>query len=239
MRRWLFICVCTLLLWGCGAAEITPEPTLEARPTSVPTEAVAEEPAARPTTDTSAAQPIDPVLPVCADVPQYPAEPELTIDPAQEYQATLKTAKGDVVIRLFPEYAPRTVNSFVFLAREGYYDNVSFHRVLPGFVAQTGDPSGSGMCGPGYEFANEYDPASDLDYSRAGIVGMANSGPNTNGSQFFITYANAGLPPQDYTIFGEVVEGMDVLQEITPRDPQLDPTAAEGDLLYTIEISEQ
>ena len=140
------------------------------------------------------------------------------------------------MIELAAKYAPRTVNSFVFLARQGFYDNVTFHRVIPGFVAQTGDPTGTGAGGPGYEFPNEYDPASKFDYERAGVVGMANAGPGTNGSQFFISYGAIGLDPAAYTVFGQVTEGQDVLEQITPRDPGAATTP--GDTLLTVVIEE-
>jgi cyclophilin family peptidyl-prolyl cis-trans isomerase len=167
------------------------------------------------------------------DGPQYAAPPPMSIDPSQPYLAIVKTSQGSFCIELFAELAPQTVNSFVFLAQEGFYDGVLFHRVLPGFVAQTGDPTGSGFGGPGYRFDDEIN--ADLLHDGAGIVSMANSGPNTNGSQFFITYD--ALPNLDgkHTIFGQVVEGMDVVESLRPRDPQRDPYAS-ADLIETITI---
>jgi cyclophilin family peptidyl-prolyl cis-trans isomerase len=135
--------------------------------------------------------------------------PEMEIDPGKQYSATVRTSEGDITIRLLAGEAPKTVNNFVFLARQGYYDNVIFHRVINGFMIQTGDPTGTGRGGPGYTFADE--PVKRR-YSR-GIVAMANAGPNTNGSQFFIMHANAPLPPS-YTIFGEVTGGMDAVDKI-------------------------
>ena len=123
---------------------------------------------------------------------QYSAPPEMVIDPSKRYTATISTDNGDIVIELFADKAPRTVNNFVFLAREGYYDGVTFHRVIKGFMAQGGDPTGSGSGGPGYKFADEFHPA--LKHDSAGILSMANAGPGTNGSQFFITYGGDAAP---------------------------------------------
>ena len=117
------------------------------------------------------------------------------------------------MIQLYADQAPLAVNSFVFLAKQGWFDGVTFHRVIPGFVAQTGDPSGTGKGGPGYFFKNE---VSDLRYDKPGVVGMANSGPDTNGSQFFITYAPQPSLDGSYTIFGQVIQGMDVVENLTP-----------------------
>ncbi len=129
---------------------------------------------------------------------QYSAPPEMVIDPSKRYTATINTDKGDIVIELFADKAPRTVNNFVFLARDGFYDGVTFHRVIDGFMAQGGDPTGTGSGGPGYKFADEFHPA--LKHDGAGILSMANAGPDTNGSQFFITHgadartSTAGTP---------------------------------------------
>ncbi len=170
---------------------------------------------------------------------QYSECPPVVIDQNKEYTAILNTEKGDIKIRLFADKAPLAVNSFVFLSREGYYDGVTFHRVLEDFVAQTGDPSGTGSGGPGYVFANEI--SADLKYDRPGLVGMANSGPDTNGSQFFITYK--ALPTLDgsYTLFGEVIDGMDVVKQLTLRDPAkaLGQTLPPGDRILTISIEEK
>lgn len=136
--------------------------------------------------------------------------PALQIDPAQSYTATIETDKGAITIELLASAAPLTVNNFVFLAKEGYYTNVPFHRIIKGFMIQTGDPTGTGSGGPGYRFADE--PVA-LRYTR-GIVAMANAGPDTNGSQFFIVHgADVGLPP-NYTIFGRVTAGDDVVDAI-------------------------
>jgi len=168
---------------------------------------------------------------------QFKACPAQVIHPNKEYAATLHTAKGDIVIQLFADKAPATVNSFVFLAQNGWFDNISFHRVIPGFVAQTGDPSGTGMGNPGYYINNEIDPT--LRYDREGVVGMANSGPDTNGSQFFITLAPAPHLDGSYTIFGQVIEGMDVVKSLSARDPQPGETLPPGDELLSVTIEEK
>jgi peptidylprolyl isomerase len=168
----------------------------------------------------------------------YAAEPPMTIDPAKTYTATVKTERGDFKIHLRPDLAPHHVNSFVFLAREGYFDHNTFHRVLPGFVAQTGDPTGRGDGGPGYLLNDEFTTAVKFD---RGIVGMARTtANNTAGSQWFVTYGRAQASGLDgkYTIFGEVTEGMDVVDCITPRDPGRNPNAPAGDKIISITIDE-
>jgi cyclophilin family peptidyl-prolyl cis-trans isomerase/protein-disulfide isomerase len=166
---------------------------------------------------------------------QYTACPPMVIDPAKQYEATMETEKGEVTIKLFADKAPLAVNSFVFLAREGWFNNVTFHRVLPGFVAQGGDPSGSGFGGPGYVFKLEN---TDTAFDRAGLLAMANSGPDTNGSQFFITYAAADNLNGGYTLFGEVTAGMDVVEKLTPRDPESAEGLPPGDKILSVTISE-
>jgi len=167
---------------------------------------------------------------------QYAAAPPMTIDTSKQYLATVKMEKGgEFVIELFANKAPVTVNSFIFLAREGYFDGVTFHRVLDGFMAQAGDPTGTGGGGPGYQFENE---DSDLVFDRAGMVAMANAGRDTNGSQFFITFAPAQQLNGDYTIFGQVISGMDVVNGITRRDPLQNPDFT-GDMITSITISEK
>ena len=143
----------------------------------------------------------------------YSSPPPMTIDQNKIYTATIKTDYGDIVIQLLPKNAPLAVNNFVFLARQGFYNGVKFHRVIKGFMIQSGDPTGTGMGGPGYKFADEL--PTTLDYV-PGTLAMANAGANTNGSQFFITLgdmSNGGLK-KNYTIFGEVTNGMDVVQKI-------------------------
>jgi cyclophilin family peptidyl-prolyl cis-trans isomerase len=146
---------------------------------------------------------------------QWSTPPAMQLAEGVGYTATLHTNKGDITIDLLREDAPKTVNNFVFLAREGFYDGVPFHRVISGFMIQTGDPTGTGTGGPGYRFEDEpvrrrYD---------AGTVAMANAGPNTNGSQFFIMHTSYQLPP-NYTIFGQVSDGLEVVDAIarTPVD---------------------
>jgi len=141
---------------------------------------------------------------------QWSSAPKMSIDQNKQYTATIKTNFGDIVVQLFPKDAPLAVNNFVFLARQGYYDGVKFHRVVKGFVIQSGDPTGTGMGDPGYKFADE---KLTRDYI-AGTLAMANSGANTNGSQFFITLDNLTTLPKKYTIFGLVTSGFDVVKKI-------------------------
>jgi cyclophilin family peptidyl-prolyl cis-trans isomerase len=148
---------------------------------------------------------------------QWSKPPEMQIDPKKKYKAHMETDKGIMVIELFADKAPRTVNNFVFLAREGYYEGVMFHRVISNFMAQGGDPTGRGSGGPGYQFADEFHPS--LRHDKPGILSMANAGPNTNGSQFFITHGPTPHLDNRHAVFGQVVEGMDVLMSIPPRDP--------------------
>ncbi|MGC1378198.1 MAG: peptidylprolyl isomerase [Anaerolineales bacterium] len=149
---------------------------------------------------------------------QWSTPPAMVIDPKKHYKATIQTDKGDMVIALFADKAPKTVNNFVFLAREGFYDGVIFHRVIPDFMVQGGDPTGTGRGGPGYRFGDEFHPS--LKHNKPGILSMANAGPGTNGSQFFITHVPTPHLDGRHAIFGEVVKGMDVLMSIPPRDPQ-------------------
>lgn len=168
---------------------------------------------------------------------QFTACPPMTVDPDASYQAIVETEKGNFVIDLFPDVAPMAVNSFIFLAENGWFDGITFHRVLDGFMAQTGDPSGTGYGNPGYRFSNETSP--ELVFDREGLVAMANVGPDSNGSQFFITYDAAPDLNGGYTIFGEIVEGMDVVRNITLRDPQSGEDLPPGDTLITITIERQ
>ena len=183
---------------------------------------------------------------------QYSAPPPMTIDPNGKYTATFHMEKGgEIVIELYAKEAPMTVNSFVFLAREGFYDGVTFHRVIPGFMAQGGDPTGTGTGGPGYTFESELTPLRRHD--GPGVLSMANAGGlATNGSQFFITFgATPGLDGYGpdgslkpcaaprvscHTVFGKVIEGMDVVKGISPRDPST--AASPGDVMTTIAIEE-
>lgn len=146
---------------------------------------------------------------------KYSKYPDMVIDPNKTYQAVIETDKGTITVDLFAKDAPKTVNSFVFLAREGFYDNVKFHRVIPGFVAQGGDPTGTGMGGPGYQFEDEPNQHKVV----AGALAMANAGPNTNGSQFFITYSAQPHLDGKHTVFGRVTSGLDVAQRLNPAEP--------------------
>jgi len=167
---------------------------------------------------------------------QYDSAPEMTIDPSKKYYATFIMENGGVFkAELYPAKSPITVNSFVFLARDGYFNGTTFHRVLEGFMAQGGDPTGTGMGGPGYTFVNE---DSDLTFDKPGVLAMANAGRDTNGSQFFITFVPTPQLNGGYTIFGQVVEGMDVVNNITRRDPMAKPNF-EGDKIVSVEISEE
>ena len=173
-----------------------------------------------------------------ADIPvaaQY-NEPPLNIDLTKQYFANLKMATGgEFVIQLYPDKAPKTVNSFIFLSCKGYFEGVTFHRVLEGFMAQGGDPTGTGSGGPGYQFENE---DSDLTFDKAGVVAMANAGRDTNGSQFFITFGPTPQLNGNFTIFGQVIDGMDVVNGITRRDPDQNPNF-QGDAIESVTITEQ
>jgi cyclophilin family peptidyl-prolyl cis-trans isomerase len=168
---------------------------------------------------------------------QYSECPPMLIDAGKSYTATIETEKGDIVLNLFPDVAPLAVNSFFFLAQEGWFDGVTFHRVLPGFMAQAGDPTGLGIGGPGYMFKNE--TSEDLVFDRAGLLAMANSGADTNGSQFFITYGPAEHLNGNFTIFGEVTKGMEVVESLTPRDPNQGTELPPGDAIISIKIKER
>ena len=148
---------------------------------------------------------------------QWSKPPEMQIDPKKKYKANMETDKGTMVIELFADKTPKTVNNFVFLAREGFYEGVPFHRVISNFMVQGGDPTGRGSGGPGYKFADEFHPS--LRHDKRGILSMANAGPNTNGSQFFITHGPTPHLDNHHTVFGQVVDGMEVLMSIPPRDP--------------------
>lgn len=167
---------------------------------------------------------------------EYRTAPALTIDPKKSYTATLHTVSGDVEVELFADRAPITVNNFVFLARDGFYDGVTFHRVIPDFMAQTGDPTGTGRGGPGYRFDDEKS-ALAIPHDSAGILSMANAGPNTNGSQIFITYGPTPHLNGRHAVFGKVSKGMDIIRRITPRDP--DRAAKPGDKIERITITEK
>jgi cyclophilin family peptidyl-prolyl cis-trans isomerase len=167
---------------------------------------------------------------------QYSAPPQMTIDPKKSYDATITTSKGDIVVHLLAGSAPVTVNNFVFLARDGFYDGVTSHRVIPGFMAQTGDPTASGAGGPGYTW-NDEESALRLKHDSEGTLSMANAGRNTNGSQFFITYGPTPHLDGKHAVFGRVTKGMDVLRQIAPRDPGR--AAQPGDAIQRVTIAEE
>ncbi|HEY2981429.1 MAG TPA: peptidylprolyl isomerase [Anaerolineales bacterium] len=148
---------------------------------------------------------------------QWKSAPAMQIDPKKKYKAKMETDKGTLVLDLYADKAPKTVNNFVFLAREGYYEGVIFHRVIANFMVQGGDPTGKGSGGPGYTFGDEFDPT--LKHDRPGVLSMANAGPGTNGSQFFITHVPTPHLDGKHSVFGQVVDGIDVLMSIPPRDP--------------------
>lgn len=156
---------------------------------------------------------------------QWTTPPAMLIDPNKKYTTTVVTERGSIVIELYPQHAPKTVNNFVFLAREGFYDGLIFHRVIRDFMIQGGDPTGSGRGGPGYKFEDETS-GNPLKHG-TGYLSMANSGPNSNGSQFFITHSPQNHLDGKHTVFGNVIEGMDVVNAIN-----------QGDVMTKVEISE-
>lgn len=166
---------------------------------------------------------------------KYSSPPEMTIDTKKNYQARfLMEGGGEFLVNLFERGAPTTVNNFVFLCRDGFYDGLTFHRVIPGFMAQAGDPTGTGSGGPGYRFRDEFHK--NLSHDRKGILSMANSGPNTNGSQFFIVFTPTPHLDGKHSVFGVVTEGMDVVDAITPRDPA--GAKSPGDRIQSVVIEE-
>jgi len=209
-KRTIWILLLVLVLAACESTEAVPTET----PTDVPT-----------------AEPTD----IMAGFQQWDAPPEMTIDPDAIYLATFETDEGTFKVELLAQEAPVTVNNFIFLAEEGFYDNTTFHRVIENFMAQGGDPSGTGMGGPGYVFEDEI--GFNYIFDGPGYLAMANAGPDTNGSQFFITYAPALYLNAQHTIFGIVVEGMDVVEALTLRDPEENPDYP-GSTLLSVTIEE-
>ncbi len=240
----LMVSACSLPTIGSGANETaTSEPAGESATVPSADEAITDTAGTTDDTtdaadDTATTDSVDPGA--VADVEPaerngiYNAPPEMVIDPEQYYYATIQTEQGDIRVQLFTDRAPTTVNNFVFLAREGFYDNTTFHRVIEDFMAQAGDPTGTGTGGPGYQFADEFDSYTEFD--RGGLLAMANSGPGTNGSQFFITYEPTPWLNGLHTIFGEVIEGQEVLESLSLRDPMA--ASEPGDLIETITIEE-
>jgi peptidyl-prolyl cis-trans isomerase B (cyclophilin B) len=157
---------------------------------------------------------------------QWDNPPAMEIDPKKSYTATIKTNRGDIVLDFYPQYAPITVNNFVFLARQGYYNGVKFHRVINNFVIQGGDPTGTGRGGPGYNFQDEF-KNNPLRHER-GVMSMANAGPGTNGSQFFITHSPQPHLNNRHTVFGKVTSGLDVVDAIRQGDEMIEVTITES-----------
>lgn len=231
VRRMFLVGIAGLALGlaaACGGEE---EPTPQATPVATP----APTPVATPTPAPTPA----PTMQQTKERPevmskQYDAYPDMVIDEGKKYTATIETSKGTIVLELFADEAPKTVNNFVFLAREGFYDGVIFHRVIRGFMMQGGDPTGTGMNGPGYRFDDE--PVS-RQYVR-GTLAMANAGPNTNGSQFFIMHQDYGLPP-NYTIFGIATEGLDVVDAIATTATSATDRPLEDVYMVSVTIEEE
>lgn len=207
----MMIVLTALLAVSCGAApQPAPAPAPSPKPTPVPA----------PTTPAAAPKP-----------KTYSAPPPMVIDTGKKYTAIMETVKGNLVLELFAKDVPKTVNNFVFLANEKFYDNTTFHRVIPGFMAQGGDPTGTGGGTPGYLFADEFTSRTHVE----GALSMANAGANTNGSQFFITYAPQHGLDGKHSVFGQLVQGMDVLKKLTPRDPSQNPPF-QGDRIIRVTI---
>ena len=228
-------------LAACSSSE--PEEDAPA-PTSMPAPTPAATAAPASTTDMSAptpavrARPPPPptAMPEREGPKQWDAPPAMVIDTSKSYSAVFELEKGgEFTIELYADKVPNTVNNFVFLSREGYYDGVTFHRVIANFMAQFGDPTGTGRGGPGYRFADEFHP--DLRHDSAGIVSMANAGPNTNGSQIFITFVPTPNLDGGHAVFGKVTDGMDIVNNITLRDPSKATTP--GDVVTRIRILEE
>jgi peptidylprolyl isomerase len=235
------VLIAAIVIGACAPQAGTP--AFRTDPTAAPTTAAAAVPANF--TPVSIGQgPCVGVRDVAQNITKGPGSytrPQQVITPGKTYCAIITMEKGRIVIQLYPEVAPQHVNSFVFLAQQGYFDGLTFHRVIPDFVAQGGDPTGTGTGGPGYTLPLEVNPA--VKYDRPGVLGMARTNdPNSAGSQFFITYGtlpnlDPGPAGEGYTIFGQVVEGYDVVRAITPRDPQRASTP--GDKMLRVRIVEK
>jgi len=218
-----------------GSGQSAAAPTVDAF-SAVPTSAAAD------VVPTAAAAPSGAAPTTAAAAPagqkkSYSAPPPMTIDPKKSYTATFTTPRGDFVVKLRPDLAPQTVNSFVFLARDGFFNGVTWHRVLPNFMAQGGDPTGTGTGGPGYTVPDEF--TTQVKFDKPGLLAMANTGqPNSGGSQFFVTTAPADYLDGKYTIFGEVTQGQDIVNKIPLRDPEQNPTTP-GEPIVKITIDEK
>ena len=212
MKRYLIplLVMVALLVSSCTSSEATPTPTPETTATPVPTPSPTATPLVAP-----------------------PGTPDIIIDVTKQYTAIIETEKGNLTLELFAADTPLTVNNFVSLARDGYYDGSTFHRVIPDFMAQGGDPTGTGGGNPGYFIPDEFSEHTHV----TGALSMANAGPNTNGSQFFITYKPQPHLDELHSVFGQLIDGMDVLKSLTPRDPLYNPDF-EGDTVIRIVIEE-
>jgi peptidylprolyl isomerase len=220
--RPVFVGGIIVMILSLGAIFFIPEPS----PAPFDDPSAAATPTATPDPDaTPTPEPI---------VRSYAAPPEMVIDPEKRYDAIIRLESGEVRIELLPEEAPGYVNNFVFLARNRFYEGLTFHRVIPGFVAQGGDPTGAGAGGPGYSLEEE---RNSLRFE-AGVLSMAKAGPRVSGSQFFITLGPAPHLNSDFTVFGRVVDGLELLQALTPREPG-QPGAPIGDSILAIEIVER
>jgi len=166
---------------------------------------------------------------------KWASSPAMVINPKKNYTAVIHTENGDITINLFEDQVPQTVNNFVFLSNEGFYDGTFFHRVLLNFMVQGGDPTGTGSGGPGYQFKDEFHK--ELKHNKPGILSMANAGPNTNGSQFFITHVPTPWLDGKHAVFGEVIDGMDVVHSIPARDPM--DVKAPAVTIKSVEILEE
>ena len=233
MKALLYICLVALMaaLLACEVPE--EEPTVTPIPDVIPTPRIADTPTP-PVIGTPT-----PVTATTAEgrtVRQYARAPEMEIDPEGNYTADIQTNQGTISVELYAEDAPVTVNNFVFLARQGFYDGVIFHRVIPDFMIQGGDPTGTGTSGPGYRFQDEIVPS--LAFDSAGILAMANSGPNTNGSQFFITVAPTPHLTGNHTIFGRVTSGQEIADAISRARADRNNRPQEGVIIQHIEIKE-
>jgi len=226
-----------MLMAGCLLGTPTPPPTTVPAG-GQPAATAAGGPTFTPAPISTLPAPITPTPSVIIvegrQVKQYGLPPLMTIDPSANYTATLRTNQGPITVDLFASQAPTTVNSFVFLAREGFYNGIIFHRVIQGFMIQGGDPTGTGTAGPGYQFEDEIDPS--LVFDGPGVLAMANAGPNTNGSQFFITVAPTPNLNGNHTIFGRVTGGQNVVTGISlvrtgPGDRPVNPV-----IIQSIEI---
>lgn len=237
MNKFRYVLFAGTLLLAVGCGTPTPSQTTdtlgfedgattqpaEGAPTVV--EPVTETEATAATLPTEASEPASGGAAENTGRKSYSAAPAMAIDPSKQYFATIETTKGRLKAELYPGDAPLTVNNFVVLARDDFYDGIKFHRIIKNFMVQTGDPQGDGTGGPGYSFEDEL---VTRDYVR-GTLAMANSGPNTNGSQFFIVHGDSGLP-KNYTIFGQVTEGLDVLDAIAAVPVSSNPMSGEESL---------